>query len=70
MEKIRNASYKDGTFFSKEKFLVYRILTTFTQRKRKTYANDLSALSHVSIIVYFYCFFLYINIDIQYNTIN
>ena len=42
-------------FFSKETFQVYPTLTNFTQRKRKThYANDLLALSLVSIIVYVY----------------
>ena len=33
---------------------MYPFLTDFTQRKRKTYANDLLALSLVSIIVYIY----------------
>ena len=36
---------------------MYPTLTNFTQGKRKTYdANDLSALSLVSIIVYIYSF--------------
>ena len=56
MEKIREVSYKDWQcFFPKETFLVYPILTSFTQRKRETYdANDLLTLSLFGIIVYIY----------------
>ena len=42
-------------FFLEKTFLVYPILTNFTQRKRKTYgANDLLVLSIISIIVYLF----------------
>ena len=37
---------------------MYLALTDFTQRKRKTYMNDLLAVSLVSIIVYIYCTYL------------
>ena len=56
MEKHELFHLKTGNiFFAKETFLVYPTLTDFTQRKRNKYdANDLLALSLVSIIVYIY----------------
>ena len=61
MEKIPSVSkdykvYKDWqSFFSKETFLVYLTLASFTNRKRKKYdASDLLAPSLASIIVYNY----------------
>ena len=56
MEKYELSHIKTGNFFfTKETFLVYPTLTNFTQRKRNKYdANDLLALSLVSIIVYMY----------------
>ena len=54
MEKYELFHIKTGNvFFAKETFLVYPTLTDFTQRKRNKYdANDLLALSLVSMIVY------------------
>ena len=47
--------FRLATFFLKETFLVYPSLTNFNQRKRKTDdANDLLALSLVSIMAYVY----------------
>ena len=55
LRKIQHVSYKIGTFFSKESFLVHPTLSNFTLRKKKMYdANELLALSPVIIIVYSY----------------
>ena len=57
IEKIRNVSYKDWQrfFFLELNISSVSHLTNFTQRKRKMYdANDLLALSLVSIIDYIY----------------
>ena len=56
-KKYRTFLVKDWQyfFFFQKKFLVYPILTNFTQRKRKTYGvNDLLVLSIISIIVYLF----------------
>ena len=47
--------YRLATFSSKETFLVYPTLTSFTQKKRKTHnANDLLTLLLIGIIVNIY----------------
>ena len=49
-----------GHVFFERKFLLHTTLTNFTQRKRKPYhANDILALSLVSVIIYIKSFILY-----------